>query len=178
MSYRSNFSNRLNNDLSDLLEMQNKPYLILITLFLLTACGTQSAPAAPAPTLEPAPASTATPTPAFTPTQTDLFGSVDSTDVQPGLMLEPIVAQIFERELQRHVDVGAIEAFQVESLGVYPKGDGTLYAEVFYRIKAGDPFWPEDGGTLGEADWVTGKCSRFDSDVLCGKALSRYCGRA
>ena len=77
-------------------------------------------------------------------------------------MLEPIVSQIFEGELAKLVEAGEIEAFQVESLGVYPKGDGTLYAEVFYRVKTGESFWPEDGGTLGEDGWVTGKCSRFD----------------
>ena len=58
--------------------------------------------------------------------------------------------------------VGEIEAFQVESLGVYPKGDGMLYAEVYYRVETGEPFWPEDGGTIGDDGWVMGKCSRFD----------------
>ena len=77
-------------------------------------------------------------------------------------MLEPVVAQIFEAEMGKRVETGEIEAFQVESLGVYPKGDGTLYAEVFYRVQGRESFWPEDGGTLGEDGWVTGKCSRFD----------------
>ena len=77
-------------------------------------------------------------------------------------MLEPVVLQIFEAELGKLIEAGTIEAFQVESLGVYPKGDGTLYAEVFYRVKAGETFWPEDGGTPGQDGWITGKCSRFD----------------
>ena len=134
--------------------------ILLSLTLLLSACGTQSAPATPPPTLEPAPAPTSTL--AFTPTPADLFGSVDSADVQPGLMLEPVVSQIFEAEMGKRVETGEIEAFQVESLGVYSKGDGTLYAEVFYRVQAGELFWPEDGGALGEDGWVTGKCSRFD----------------
>ena len=60
------------------------------------------------------------------------------------------------------VAAGRIESFQVERLGVYPKGDGTLYAEVFYAVQAGESFWAEDGGLVGEDGWVTGKCSRFD----------------
>jgi hypothetical protein len=139
--------------------MKTKLYFVIIS-FLFTACGTQSTSVVHPPTLEPAP--TPTSTPAITPTPSDLFGAVDSADVQPGLMLEPVVSQIFEAEMGKRVEASEIEAFQVESLGVYPKGDGTLYAEVFYRVKAGESFWPEDGGTLGEDDWVTGKCSRFD----------------
>ena len=135
------------------------PILLSVILFL-PACGTQSTPLVPLPTLKPAP--TPTSTPAFTPTPAYLFGSVDSADLQPGLMLEPVVSQIFEAEMEKHVEFGEIEAFQVESLGVYPKGDGTLYAEIFYRVQAGETFWPEDGGTLGEDGWVTGKCGRFD----------------
>ena len=77
-------------------------------------------------------------------------------------MLEPVVSQIFERELDKFVETGEIEAYQVESLGVYPKGDGTLYAEVFYTVQSAEPFWPEDGGMPGDDDWITGKCSRFD----------------
>ena len=154
--------------------------LILSTLvLLLTACQPQSSPSAPLPTLEPAPTSTATSAPIVTelaslPTETvtvvpplpgvptDLFGLVSSQDVQAGFVLEPVVAQIFEGELQRFIVSGEIKEFRVERVGVYPKGDGTLYAEVFYAVKAGDFFWPEDGGALGEDGWVTGKCSRFD----------------
>jgi hypothetical protein len=139
--------------------MKNKfHYFILIILLFLSACQTQSAPAAPPSTLEPAPTST----PAFTPTPVDLFSAIDADEVQPGLMLEPVAAQVFEAEMGKRVEAGEIETFQVERLGVYPKGDGTLYAEIFYRVKAGESFWAEDGGTLGEDGWVTGKCSRFD----------------
>ena len=141
--------------------MKNKfHYFIFIILLFLSACQTQSVPAAPAPTLEPALAPTSTP--AFTATPADLFGALNADEVQAGLMLEPVVSKIFEKEMGKHVEAGEIEAFQVESLGVYPKGDGTLYAEVFYRVRAGETFWPEDGGALGEDGWVTGKCSRFD----------------
>ncbi|MBN1454274.1 MAG: hypothetical protein JW963_24865 [Anaerolineales bacterium] len=140
--------------------MKNKFHYFIIIFLFLTACQTQCAPVASPPALEPDP--TPTSKPAFTPTPTDLFGALDADEVQPGLMLEPVVAQIFEAEMGKRVEAGEIEAFQVESLGVYPKGDGMLYAEVFYRVQAGETFWPEDGGTLGEAGWVTGKCSRFD----------------
>ena len=76
-------------------------------------------------------------------------------------MLEPVVAQIFELSLEKWVEAGQIEAFEVERLGVYPKGDGTLYAEVYYRVQTDAVFWPEDGGVT-EDGWITGKCSRFD----------------
>ena len=77
-------------------------------------------------------------------------------------MLEPVVSQIFESELEKLVEAGEIEAYQVERLGVYPKGDGTLYAEVFYANQSEESLWPEDGGMIGEDGWATSKCSRFD----------------
>jgi hypothetical protein len=141
-----------------------KFHILLSLILLFSACQTQS-PLAPEPaSLPPTPTPTATQAPTATPT--DLFGTVDSANVQPGLMLEPVVAQIFEAEMGKLVGAGEIEAFQVESLGVYPKGDGTLYAEIFYRVQAGESFWPEDGGSLGEDGWMTGKCSRFDFLII------------
>ena len=141
--------------------MQNKLLYIIIIPLLLTACQTGSAPT-PTP-LPPTSAPTAT-VESVLPTEipTDLFGSVSSDEAQTGLMLEPIVSQIFEGELDKLVETGEIASYQVESLGVYPKGDGMLYAEVFYTVQSGEPFWPEDGGMPGEDGWVTGKCSRFD----------------
>jgi hypothetical protein len=138
-----------------------KLHLLLPLLLLLTACQTQSAPA-PTP-LPPTHAPTAT-LESIPPTEipTDLFGFINSNEAQTGLMLEPVVSQIFEGELDKLVEAGEIESYQVESLGVYPKDDGTLYAEVFYAIQSGEPFWPEDGGIPGEGGWITGKCSRFD----------------
>ena len=82
-----------------------------------------------------------------------------------GFSLDPIAQLIFETELQKMVANGQIEGFQVERLGIYPRGDGTFYAEIFYALQADTAFWAEDFGTLGEDGWVRGKCTRFDFEI-------------
>lgn len=157
--------------------MKNKIFLLLLIL-ILSACQSQSAPP-PEPIESPAevslPTATISPTEIPLPTEalavaspetvevpTDLFCSVNSADVQPGFMLNPVVSQIFEGELQKLVDLGSIEAFQVEGLSVLTREDGSLFAEIFYALKATQNFWPDDFGTLGEDGWVNGKCTIFD----------------
>ncbi len=128
------------------------------------------------PTATLSPTETSLPEPTALPTETatlippspteaiasDVFGFINAADAKIGFILDPIVGQIFEIEMQKRVDSREIEAFQVESLGLYPRADGTLYAEVFYSVKTDNPFWPEDFGTPAEGGWTTGKCTRFD----------------
>ncbi len=163
-------------------------FIVTTVVFLMVACQSQSAVAPtslpapveappqipteiPLPTATLSPTETSLPEPTALPTETliptaesdpDLFGFIKIEDAQMGFMLDPIVGQIFEIELQKRVASGEIEAFQVESLGLYPRADGTFYAEVFYRVKTENLFWPEDFGTLSDDGWTTGKCTRFN----------------
>ncbi|MBT3313345.1 MAG: hypothetical protein HN390_01910 [Anaerolineae bacterium] len=161
--------------------MKNKLlFLILIIAFFITACQAESAPAPmplPAPTEVPSQVPTETPTElpiptaTFVPTETpiviaapvsDVFGSVSMADAPMGFSLDPIAAHIFEAELQKMVDVGQIEGYQIESFGIYPRGDGTFFAEIFYAVQADATFWVEDFGSAGDDGWVRGKCTLFD----------------
>ncbi|MBT3323134.1 MAG: hypothetical protein HN392_12695, partial [Anaerolineae bacterium] len=118
-----------------------------------------------APTEEPLLEPTALPTETLAPildVDSNLFGAVNMADAPTGFILDPIAAFIFEAELQKRVDTGEIIAFQVESFGIYPRGDGTFYAEIFYALEADSSFWPEDFGTQAEDGWTRGKCTLFD----------------
>ncbi len=158
-------------------------FLLVIILFV-TACQAESAPAPPVeefpvnpPTEIPLPIATLAPTetplpePTSLPTETlvpvvsadlDLFGSLKIEDAPMGFSLDPIAEHIFTAELQKMVDTGQISAFRVESFGIYPRGDGTFFAEIFYSLQADASFWPEDFGTLDDEGWVRSKCTRFD----------------
>jgi hypothetical protein len=157
--------------------MKKHLVLILSISLLLASCQSQSvdAPAAtpiesPLPTATLAPTETSLPDPTETPlplTEMDpsLFGSVSTADAPAGFMLEPIAQIIFEAEMQKRVDAGEITAFQVESMSIVPRGDGTFFAEIFYALQADASFWAEDFGTPGDEGWVRGKCTRFDFEI-------------
>ena len=125
----------------------------------------------PLPTATLAPTETPLPEPTALPTETlvpaiaadpDLFGSVKFEDAPMGFSLDPVAEHVFEAELQKMVADGQIEGFQVERFGIYPRGDGTFYAEIFYSVQADAAFWPEDFGTLSDDGWIRGKCTLFD----------------
>ncbi|MCP4141947.1 MAG: hypothetical protein GY755_17005 [Chloroflexi bacterium] len=118
-----------------------------------------------APTETPLPEPTALPTETLLPTiaaAPDLFGAVKMEDAPMGFSLDPIAEHIFEAELQKLVDSGQIKGFQIERFGIYPRGDGTFFAEIYYALQADASFWPEDFGTLGDDGWTRGKCTLFD----------------
>jgi hypothetical protein len=156
-------------------------FLLVIILFI-TACQAQSAPTPAAsptqiPTENPLPTATLAltetplPEPTVLPTETvvptvavapDLFGSLKIEDAPIGFSLDPIAAHIFEAELQKIVDAGQIAAFRVESFGIYPREDGTFFAEIYYALQADASFWTEDFGIFDDDGWITGKCTLFD----------------
>lgn len=135
--------------------------LLIATIFLLASCKTQSASL----TIVPTTLSTETPvvsaTPSPIPTPSDVFGAIPLNSVQ-AFSIEPVAQAIFERMLQEYVDAGAVEAYRVDSIAVFPSGNGVLIAEIMYSLRATNDPWPDDFGTLGPDGWITGKCSRFD----------------
>ncbi len=175
--------------------MKKTLLFILVVILFISACQAQSAPAPtsiPAPAASPTqiptevpteiplptetlvPTETSLPEPTALPTETllptvaadpNLFGSVKIEDAPMGFSLDPIAQHIFEAELQKLVNAGQIEDFQVERFGIYPRADGTFFAEIFYDLQADAPFWPEDFGTPGDDGWVRGKCTRFDFEI-------------
>jgi hypothetical protein len=156
--------------------MPKKLFLLLTLGLLLMGCSAAPEPAtveelpAATPTLTPLPeptatlASTETAIPEPT-TDPSIFGFVSSADAPIGFMLEPIVQVIFEAEMQKRVDSGEIDGFQVEGLSIIPREDGTFFAEIFYAVQADASFWPKDFGTPGDDGWVRTKCTRLDFEM-------------
>lgn len=135
---------------------QSQPATLFVTQ-IVAASETLPVTAALAPTETHLPSETASPIP----TPSDVFGAIPLNSVQ-AFSLEPIVQAIFDQTLQAYITSGAIQEYRVDSVSVFPSDDGTLIAEVMYSLRADyDPF-PDDFGTPGVDNWVTGKCSRFD----------------
>lgn len=147
---------------------------LLITLaFLIASCNSQAASPTVAPTAvpteTPVPTATSVPTEASRPTETaspvstvsDVFGAIPLNSVQ-AFSIEPVAKAIFDQTLQGYVTAGAIQEFRVDSIAVFPSGDGGLIAELMYSLRADDDPWPQDFGSTGSDGWITGKCSRFD----------------
>jgi len=154
--------------------MNIKPLLIAILLFT-PACQTQPAIPTNTPTVLPTETSlptatetlapTETPLPTETPSQipapSDVFGAIPLNSVQ-AFHIEPVVEAIFAQALQGYMDAGSIYEYRVDSISVFPSGEGTLIAEIMYSLRTDNDPWVEDLGTLGADGWITGKCSRFD----------------
>jgi hypothetical protein len=149
--------------------MKQRNLLIKTLIFLLTACGSQpiSAPSTPiiAPTQTTLPTATETlasiETPVTTSTPSDIFGAIPLNGIQ-AFSLEPIAQAIFENAMQGYVNAGSIQEYRVDSLTVFPSGNGTLLAEIYYSVRMNDAMWLEEGGTQEADGWITGKCNRFD----------------
>lgn len=144
--------------------------LFIALLFVTASCTSQAvAPrattATPLPTKTSLPASTPTPAPTETetpaPTSSNIFGSIPLNSVQ-AFSIEPVAQAAFEEALKGFASAGSIRDFRVDSIAVFPSGEGTLIAEIFYSLHTDADLWPEDGGSSGADGWITGKCSRFD----------------
>lgn len=137
--------------------------LLIATLLILTSCTSQSATPTVAPTATIPPTETLLPTETSSPipTLSDVFGTIPLNSVQ-AFSIEPVAKAIFDQTLQGYVDSGTIQEFRVDSIAVFPSGDGGLIAEIMYSVRANNDPWPQDFGTVGNDDWITGKCSRFD----------------
>ena len=148
--------------------MKLKPLFITI-IFVLTSCTAQAAsPTLTAPSLPtetPLPAATATQSPTETlspiPTLSDLFGAIPLNSVQ-AFSIEPVAQAVFEQTLDGYLAADTIQEYRVDSIAVFPSGNGDLITEIFYSIRANSDPWTDDFGTLGADGWITGKCSRFD----------------
>jgi hypothetical protein len=145
--------------------------LVTAALLLITVSCTSQAIA---PTVTPAPLPTKTILPASTPTtlaptktaspattSSNIFGAIPLNSVQ-AFSIEPVAQVAFEEALQKLASAGSIADFRVDSIAVFPSGEGTLIAEIFYSLRTEADLWPEDGGSPGTDGWITGKCSRFD----------------
>lgn len=136
-------------------------HIIITATLMLTACKSQAAlptlPAKSLPTETPLPAATPSPIP----TPSDVFGAIPLNSVE-AFSIEPVAQAIFEEALQGYVASGAIQEYRVDRIAVFPSGNGTLIAEIMYSLRTDSDPWPDDFGTLGADNWITGKCSRFD----------------
>ena len=151
--------------------MKLKPFLIA-TMFLIASCKSQAIPTA-TPTLSPreTPIATATAAPTQTPlptetalpvpTPSDVFGAIPLNSVQ-AFSIEPVAKAIFDQTLQGYVDSSTIQEFRVDSVAVFPSGDGGLIAEIMYSLHTENDPWPDDFGSAASDGWITGKCSRFN----------------
>lgn len=147
----------------------------MTVIFIVASCNSRAASPTVAPTVSPSdtpvPAATATSAPTETarptetvspvPTVSDVFGAIPLNSVQ-AFSIEPVAKAIFEQTLQEYVLAGSIQEFRVDSIAVFPSGDGGLIAEIMYSLHADTDPWPDDFGTAGSGGWITGKCSRFD----------------
>lgn len=149
--------------------MKIKTLLIAALVFVTASCTSQTAaPTAIAtslPTKTSLPASTPILAPIETPspaaTSSNIFGSIPLNSVQ-AFSIEPVAQAAFEEALKGFASAGSIRDFRVDSIAVFPSGEGTLIAEIFYSLRTDADVWPEDGGSSGTDGWITGKCSRFD----------------
>ena len=149
--------------------MKIKMLVTAAFLFVTASCTSQAAaPTAKATVLPtktvltastPSPASTETAPPAAT--SSNIFGSIPLNSVQ-AFNIEPVAQAAFEEALKGVASAGSIRDFRVDSIAVFPSGEGTLIAEIFYSLHTDADLWPEDGGSSGTDGWITGKCSRFD----------------
>ena len=143
--------------------MTIKTLIVAALLLLSMSCSSQAAtPTATAtarPTQTPFPAATETPAPAAT--SSNIFGSVPLNSIQ-AFNIEPVAQAVFEEALKDLAQAGSLREYRVDRIAVFPSGDGTLIAEIFYSLSTDKDMWPEDGGAPGADGWITGKCSRFD----------------
>jgi hypothetical protein len=149
--------------------------LLIAGMFIVASCTSQAATSTisstPLPSETPLPRASATSqsTETLLPTETafpvptvsDVFGAIPLNSVQ-AFSIEPIAKAIFDQTLQGSVTDGAVHEFRVDSVAVFPSGDGGLIAEIMYSLRADNDPWPQDFGTAGSDGWITGKCSRFD----------------
>jgi hypothetical protein len=150
--------------------MKLTPYLIA-TIYILISCNSQTVTPTSPPTEPPQPSATATIAPTETPlptetpspisTSNDIFGAIPLNSVQ-AFTIEPVAQAIFEKTLQGFVTAGIIQEYRVDSVAVFPSGEGGLIAEIYYSLHTNTDPWPEDFGTASADGWITGKCSRFD----------------
>jgi hypothetical protein len=113
--------------------------LPVIVIFIIASCSSQTATPTVAPTSLstetsiPAPTATSVPTETASPVPTlsDIFGAIPLNSVQ-AFSIEPVAKAIFDQTLQGYVTAGTIQEFRVDSVAVFPSGNGGLIAEIMY----------------------------------------------
>jgi hypothetical protein len=150
-------------------------HLILVLVFLLTACAKKVQTIPPAqtnalPTVTvalPTETSTAAPSEIPAPTNTPaptadpaVFGSIGQNEIQ-AFALESVATAIFNKTFDSLVADGRIQEYQVTHVTVFP-GSGGLLSEIIFNVRTSDTTWLEDGGTPAADNWINDKCYRFD----------------
>jgi len=137
---------------------------VLVSIFLLSACGSPPETAAPTSTSapltdapSPIPSTEAPPVPARDPA---LFGAIGLNEIQ-AFALEPVASEIFTRAMNGFLADDRILDYQIVGVTIFPGGGGLL-AEITYNVKTADPAWFAQGDTPAADDWINDKCNRFD----------------
>lgn len=155
--------------------MKNIRHIFIALTILLAGCAKQPQPILPTATVPPPtatvlPSETPTETPYPTPLQSlppdptadlSLFGTIYQSEIQ-AFALESVANAIFSRTLDRFVDAGRIQEYQVMHVTVFPSGSGGLLSEVTFNVRATDLSWLEGSGTPAADNWINNKCYRFD----------------
>src|SRR5512145_2772383 len=146
--------------------MKNIRHIFIALAMLLTGCAKQAQAVPPTATASPTatvlPSETPTETPYPTPLQSlppdptadpSLFGTIYQSEIQ-AFALESVASAIFSRTLDRFVDAGRIQEYQVMRVTVFPSGSGDLLSEITFNVRATDPSWLEGSGTQAADNWI------------------------
>ncbi|HEY5728754.1 MAG TPA: hypothetical protein VIS72_01790 [Anaerolineales bacterium] len=139
-----------------------------VFIFILTACAEQAPAVPPSPTsapitvtlIQPTEAPTEIPTEVPANTDPSLFGVLAKSEINP--LASKIQEAIFIKFMDGFITNGNIIEYQIITSEVFPSGEGTLIAEIYYNVRTSDTSWLVDGGTQADDNWITNKCNRFD----------------
>ena len=140
---------------------------LFVFILLLSSCAKQ-AQSVP-PTIAPSSTETSAPPteshteiPTEVPSNTDpsLFGALAKSEIDP--LASKIHEAIFTKVMDGFIANSNIIEYQITSSDVFPAGDGTLIAEIYYNVRTTDASWLVDGGTQADDNWIQNKCNRFD----------------
>jgi hypothetical protein len=149
-----------------------KPFkhIFLALILLLAGCAKQAQAVPPTATASPTATVLPTETPYTTPLQSlppdptadpSLFGTIYQSEIQ-AFALESVANAIFSRTLDRFVDAGRIQEYQVMRVTVFPSGSGGLLSEITFNVRTTDLSWLEGSDAQAADDWINNKCYRFD----------------
>jgi len=162
------------------MNINQKKCILLVFIFLLTACAKQEQAPPPAPTslpptaalIQPTDQPTESPTEAPTEVPTEiptevppntspsLFRALKKSEIDP--LASNIQDAIFGKAMDGFIANRNIIEYRIIASEVFPSSDGTLIAEFYYNVRTTDTSWLVDGGTQADNNWIQNKCNRFD----------------